>query len=128
MMRMPVAFVLVNTALGQIEEVLDQLLRIDEVVEAYSVAGPYAIVAKVETDTFDKLVKVIPEKLHTIGGITKTTTLMAFGTGREFRTDACDPARELEKRDDMKELYSLCRGCRQLKFCSYGARVITYGL
>ncbi|MDI6643147.1 MAG: Lrp/AsnC ligand binding domain-containing protein [Candidatus Hodarchaeaceae archaeon] len=125
---MPVAFVLLNTELGRIEEVLDKLLEIDEVVEAYSVAGPYAIVAKVETDTFDKLVKVIPEKLHKVDGITKTITLLAFGTAREFRTDACDPAKELAQRGDMKGLYALCRGCRQLKFCGYGARVITYGI
>ncbi len=125
---MPVAFVLLNTELGRIEEVLDRLLEVDEVVEAYSVAGPYAIVAKVETDTFDKLVKVIPEKLHRIDGIAKTLTLMAFGTGKEFRTDACDPVRELAQRGEMKGLYELCRGCRQLKSCGYGARVITYGL
>ena len=72
---MPVAFVLVNTELGLIEEVLDKLLLIDEVVEAYSVAGPYAIAAKVETDTFEKLARVIPEKIHTIESITKTLTL-----------------------------------------------------
>ena len=124
---MPVAFVLVNTELGRIEEVLDKLLEIDEVVEAYSVAGPYAIAAKVETDTFDKLAKVIPEKLHKVDGITKTLTLLAFGTGREFRVDACDPAKEFAQRGEMKGLYALCRNCRQLKLCNYGARVITYG-
>lgn len=125
---MPVAFVLVETKLGRVEEVLDKLLEIDEVIEAYSVAGPYAIVAKVETDKFDKLVKVIPEKIHNIDGITKTNTLMAFGTGKEFRTDACDLAIELGRRGDMKGLYVLCKGCRQLKFCAHGARVITYGI
>jgi len=124
---MPVAFVLVNTELGRIEEVLDKLLEIDEVVEAYSVAGPYSIATKVETDTFEKLVKVIPEKLHEIDGITKTITLLAFGTGLKFRTDACEQAKGLAQRGDMKALYELCRGCKQLKLCSYGARVITYG-
>ena len=124
---MPVAFVLVNTELGLIEEVLDKLLQIDEVVEAYSVAGPYEIAAKVETDTFDKLARVIPEKIHTIKGIIKTLTLLAFGTGREFRVDACDPAKELAQLGKTKSLYELCRNCRQLKLCNYGARVITYG-
>lgn len=124
---MPVAFVLLNTELGRIEEVLDKLLQIDEVVEAYSVAGPYAIAAKVETDTFDKLAKVIPEKLHKVEGVTKTLTLLAFGTGREFRVDACEPARGLAQRGDMKGLYALCRACKQLKLCGYGARVIAYG-
>lgn len=124
---MSVAFVLVNTELGRIEEVLDKLLQIDEVVEVYSVAGPYSIAMKVETDTFDKLVKAIPEKLHKIDGIAKTITLLAFGTGREFRTDACEQAKGLAQRGDMKALYELCRGCKQLKLCGYGARVITYG-
>lgn len=124
---MPVAFVLVSTQIGRTEEVLDRLLEIEEVVEAYSVAGPYSIVAKVETETFERMVKVIPEKVHGIDGITGTLTLLAFGTGKEFRADACDPAKELARRGEMKGLYSLCRGCRQLKFCAYGARVITYG-
>jgi len=125
---MPVAFVLVETKPGRIEEVLNELLGVEEVVEAYSVAGPYAIVAKVETDSFEKLVKVIPERIHTIEGITKTLTLVAFGTGKEFRTDACDPALELSKSGNMEGLYALCRGCRQLKYCAHGARVITYGI
>lgn len=125
---MPVAFILVETKLGQIEKVLDKLLDVEEVAEAYSVAGPYAIVAKVETDSFEKLVKVIPERIHTIEGITKTLTLTAFGAGREFRTDACEVAVELGRKGDMKALYSLCRGCKQLKYCAHGARVITYGI
>ncbi|MEM3421903.1 MAG: Lrp/AsnC ligand binding domain-containing protein [Candidatus Hadarchaeum sp.] len=125
---MPVAFVLVETKLGRIDDVLNRLLNVDEVAEAYTVAGPYAIVAKVETDSFEKLVKVIPEKIHTIEGIVKTLTLVAFGTGKEFRTDACDPAIELGKRGDLEALYALCRSCRQLKYCGHGARVITYGI
>lgn len=127
MIKMPVAFVLMNTEIGRIDEVIDKLLQIDEVVEAYSVAGPFAIAAKVETETFDKLAKVIPEKLHKIDGITKTLTLLAFGTGKEFRTDACEQAKDLAQKGEMDDLYKLCRGCRQLKFCGYGARVITYG-
>jgi len=124
---MPVAFVLINAEVGRIDEVLDRVLKIGEVAEAYSVAGPYAIVAKVETSRFEDLSKVIPEKLHSIEGVTGTMTLLAFGVGREFRVDACGPAKELEQKGEMGGLYSLCRACRQLKFCSYGARVITYG-
>ena len=81
---MPVAFVLVNTELGRIEEVLDDLLGIDEVVEAYSVAGPYAIVAKVETDTFDKLAKVIPEKIHGLRGVPRPPPCWPSALGGSF--------------------------------------------
>jgi DNA-binding Lrp family transcriptional regulator len=127
-MDMPVAFVLVDAETGRVEEVLDRLLRVNEVVEAYSVAGPYSIVAKVETSSFQDLVRVIPESVHTIPGIRRTLTLLAFGTGKEFRVEACDPAESLARSGKMKELYELCRRCRQLKLCGYGARVITYGI
>jgi len=35
----------------------------EEVSEVYSVAGPYSIVAKIEADSFDKLSKIVPEKI-----------------------------------------------------------------
>ncbi|MEM2192332.1 MAG: Lrp/AsnC ligand binding domain-containing protein [Candidatus Hadarchaeales archaeon] len=124
---MPVAFILVDTETGRIEEVLEKILDVEEVAEAYSVAGPYSIVAKVETESFEKLVKVIPEEIHSIPGIKRTMTLIAFGTPKEFRTDACDQALALAKSGQMNALYSLCRKCRQLKLCAYGARVVTFG-
>lgn len=124
---MPVAFVLVEAETGRIDEVLERILKVDEVAEAYSVAGPYSIVAKVETESFEKLVKVIPEEIHGIPGIKRTMTLIAFGIPKEFRSDACDQALALAKSGQMKALYALCRNCKQLKFCGYGARTVTFG-
>jgi len=125
---MPVAFVLVNTEIGRVEEVMQSLLDVDEVTEVFSVAGPYSIVAKVETDSFDKLVKIIPERIHVIQGVSKTLTLIAFGTAREHRVDACEQALALVKSGQLKALYELCRNCKQLKYCAYGARTVTFGL
>jgi DNA-binding Lrp family transcriptional regulator len=125
---MPIAFVLVNTELGRVDEVLQKLLDIEEVVEAFSVAGPYSVIAKVETDSFERLVKIIPERVHTIEGVEKTLTLIAFGVAREYRTDACEQALALARGGQLKPLYELCRGCKQLKYCAYGARTVTFGL
>ncbi len=124
---MPVAFVLINAEVGKIDDVLDKLLEVDEVVEAYSVAGPYALLAKVEAAKFDELREIIPSKVHQIEGIKDTLTLLAFGVGRELRGEACEEALALAKKGLMSDLYELCRNCKQLKFCSYGARVVTYG-
>ena len=124
---MPVAFVLVETEVGRITEVLNKLQSIEEVVEVYSVAGPYSIVAKIEAESFEQLAKIVPEKIHGIPGITRTLTLLAFGTAKTFRVDACARAKELETAGRLTDLYSLCRGCGQLKFCSFGTRVVTYG-
>ncbi len=125
---MPVAIVLVSAEIGQVEDVLQRLLDVEEVTEAYSVAGPYSVVAKVETDSFDKLVRVIPQKIHTIPGISKTLTLIAFGLAKQYRTDACEQALQLAKAGKYDELYRLCRSCKQLKYCAYGARTVTYGI
>ena len=125
---MPVAFVLVNTEIGRVEEVLQSLLGVDEVTEVFSVAGPYSIIAKVETDSFDKLVKIIPEKIHVIKGVSKTLTLIAFGVAKEYRVDACEQALALAKSGQLKALYELCKNCKQLKYCAYGARTVTFGL
>jgi DNA-binding Lrp family transcriptional regulator len=125
---MPVAFVLIETEIGKIGEVLDKLQSLEEVVEAFSVAGPYSIVARIEAKSFEDLSKIVPQKIQGIKGITRTLTLLAFGTARTFRVDACERAQELERAAKFEELYNLCRGCRQLKLCAFGARVITYGL
>ena len=124
---MPVAFVLINAEIGKIDEVLDELLKVEEVVEAYSVAGPYAIVAKVEADKFERLTEIIPAKIHRIKGIEGTLTLPAFGISPKLRVEICDQAKEFEREGAWRELYQLCRRCAQLKLCSYGARLITYG-
>lgn len=124
---MPVAFILIDAEVGRIDDVLNELMKVDEVIEAYSIAGPYAILAKIEAKRFEELTEIIPAKVHGIEGIKGTLTLLAFGISRELRTEACERAKELEQEQAMKELYDLCRSCKQLKLCGYGARVITYG-
>ena len=112
---MPVAIVLVSAEIGQVEDVLQRLLDVEEVTEAYSVAGPYSVVAKVETDSCDKLVRVIPKKIHTIPGISKTTTLIAFGLAKQYRKDACEQASQRAKAGKYDERYRLGRSGKQLK-------------
>lgn len=124
---MPVAFTLIDAEVGKIDEVLGEILKVSEVVEAYSVAGPYAILAKIEAKKFDKLTEVVPEKIQGIEGIQDTLTLLAFGVSKEYRVEACEKAEELAEKGDMEALYELCKNCKQLKLCAYGARVITYG-
>lgn len=124
---MPVAFTLVDAELGKIDGVLHEILQVEEVEEAYSVAGPYAILAKVEAKEFEELTEVIPENICGIDGVEDTLTLVAFGVSKEFRREACEEAKKLAEQGDMEGLYELCRNCEKLKFCSYGARVITYG-
>lgn len=75
---MPVAFVLVNVEVGKTRDVLNELRRMEGVAEAYTVAGQYDIVAKLQADKFDKVAEGVTKNLHKIPGITNTVTLFAF--------------------------------------------------
>ncbi len=124
---MPVAFTLIDSEVKKIEDTLHEILQINEVKEAYSVTGPYSILAKVEGEKFERLSDVIPEKLHNIDGIKDTVTLVAFGVSKEYREKACEEAKKLAEENNYNELYELCQDCEKIKYCGYGARVITYG-
>lgn len=77
---MPVAIVLIEVKKGRITETAKKLGELDEVAEAYSVAGEYDVVAKVQVEEYERFSEVIPEKLQEIEGIKRTRTLMAFKT------------------------------------------------
>jgi DNA-binding Lrp family transcriptional regulator len=70
--------VLVNVEVGKIRDVLNELRRIEGVAEAYTVAGQYDIVVKMQADKFDKVAEGVTKNLHKIPGITNTVTLFAF--------------------------------------------------
>lgn len=75
---MPKAFVLVNAEVGKIRDILVEIRKIDGVSEAYSVAGPYDIVIKLDADKFEKVAEGVTKNLHRVGGIKNTVTLFAF--------------------------------------------------
>lgn len=74
------AFVLVNVKKGEIENTAREMGRLDEVVEVYSIAGEYDLIAKVRVEEYERLAEVVTQKIQKIPGIEKTRTLMAFKT------------------------------------------------
>ncbi len=75
---MVTAIVLINTEVGRAPTVAQALVEMDEVVEVYSVAGEYDIVAIVRAAEYERMADVIPAKLSSVEGISRTRTLMAF--------------------------------------------------
>ena len=55
---MPEALVCIKTNLNSSKEVLQKLKTCTEVQEAFTVIGEYDIIAKVEAETFEDLVKI----------------------------------------------------------------------
>lgn len=75
---MPVAYVLVDADVGKIREILQELRKVEGVAEAYSVAGPHDIVAKVQSAKFEDVAQVVTQRIHKIPGVKNTLTLFAF--------------------------------------------------
>jgi anthranilate phosphoribosyltransferase len=72
------ALVLMKTARGQVPKTAKRLAEMDEVVDVYSVAGEYDLVAIVQTEEYERLAEVVTEKLQDVDTVLSTTTLMAF--------------------------------------------------
>lgn len=126
---MPVAFILVKAEPDVISTLVNDAMFIDEVTEAYSIAGPWDIMVKVVCQRFENVAKVVTEQILKLAGIKETLTLMAFqsGVAKSHRTDACEDASKFERENQITELYRLCRTCYNLKNCEYGSRVIVFG-
>ena len=75
---MVTAFILMVTAAGKEREVMEKLLAMPEVKEAYVVYGEYDIIAKVETDTLKELDRFIMENLRRMPEIQMTSTMIAI--------------------------------------------------
>lgn len=72
------ALVLMHVERGKVPATAKALAEMDEVVDVYSVAGGYDLVAIVQTEEYERMSQVVTEKLQAIDTITETTTLMAF--------------------------------------------------
>ena len=75
---MPNAFVCLNTELGREEDIIRDLKNLEEVKEVFRVYGVYDIIAKVESDTMDKVREIITWKLRKLTGVTSTLTMIVM--------------------------------------------------
>jgi DNA-binding Lrp family transcriptional regulator len=72
------AIVLINTAQGRTPEVAQALIELPGVTEAYSVAGPYDLVAMARVRHHDDLAELVSGRIQKVPGIEATNTLIAF--------------------------------------------------
>ena len=73
-----IAYVLINTELGAIPEVLEAVKKIKEVKEAYSVFGVYDIVTKVEAESTHKLKEIVIQKIRCLNQVRSTLTMIVM--------------------------------------------------
>jgi len=70
------AFVLINADLGAEEQLVKELRGIEFVKEVYVVYGVYDIVAKVESDTMEKVKETITWKIRRLDRVRSTLTMI----------------------------------------------------
>jgi len=72
------ALVMMHVERGKVPDTAKRLAAMDEVVDVYSVAGGYDLVAIIQSEEYQRLAETVTEKLQAIETVTDTTTLMAF--------------------------------------------------
>lgn len=75
---MATAYVLINCELGSEEAIIQHLKGLDGVREVHGTFGAYDILAKIESDTVEKLRETITWKIRKIERIRSTLTLMGI--------------------------------------------------
>ena len=71
------AYVLVNIRTGAVKEVVKNLLRLDNIVEAHMTFGPYDAVAVIEAEDLSKVGSIIYSEIQPIPGVLETLTCLA---------------------------------------------------
>jgi DNA-binding Lrp family transcriptional regulator len=73
---MSIAFVLINTDLGEGTKVEEALKGIPEVQDVYGVYGVYDFVVRLEADTMQTLKDVITNKIRRLSYVRSTLTMI----------------------------------------------------
>ena len=68
------AYVLIQTDVGKAAQVAQQLSRIEGVIVAEGVTGPYDVIARAEAASMNELGRMVVRDMQQIEGITRTIT------------------------------------------------------
>ncbi|UCE91562.1 MAG: Lrp/AsnC ligand binding domain-containing protein [Methanobacteriota archaeon] len=70
------AYVLITTATGKENSVLEHIRDLPELTEAHQLFGQYDIIARMETEGYDRLCDVVLQKVRSVKGVTGSRTLI----------------------------------------------------
>ena len=92
---MVTAIILINVERDLILEVIDEILKVDGIMEVHSVAGEYDLAAIARVKDNQQLSMILADKMcHQIKGITLTKTMISLGSYYNFDAEkAFKPAK-----------------------------------
>jgi DNA-binding Lrp family transcriptional regulator len=73
---MPQAFVLINVESGAEEDLVKELKKIEGVEEAYYSYGVYDIIAKIKSESMEKLKEMVTRRIRVLSKVRSTLTLI----------------------------------------------------
>lgn len=75
---LPVAFVVINTEIGYMDAVLEEVRAIEGVQEAHSVFGVYDIIAKIEAGDMSRLKNIVTARIRGLNNVRSTLTMIVM--------------------------------------------------
>ncbi len=77
---METLYLLVETELGKLDEVVRRLRSVHEVTEVEAVTGPFDVIVKVQAPQINQALDVVVHKIRRIPGIKATETLVTVSS------------------------------------------------
>ena len=74
------AFILIETSVGNARRVAEMMKGIPEIEAADVVTGPFDVIAVVNAEDMAAVADLVTGKIHSAGGVTRTTTCVAVGS------------------------------------------------
>jgi len=68
------AYILIQTEVGKASAVVGACRKLEGVVQADDVTGPYDVILKAESDSIDELGRMVVSQVQLVDGITRTLT------------------------------------------------------
>ena len=75
---LPVAFVVINTEIGYMDAVLEEVRAIEGVREAHTVFGVYDIIAKIEAGDMSRLKNIVTTRIRGLNNVRSTLTMIVM--------------------------------------------------
>ena len=78
---METLFLLVETEIGRLDEVLKRVRAVPNVTEVEAVTGPFDLIVKVQAPHINSALDTVVHRIRKIPGIKSTETLVTVATG-----------------------------------------------
>jgi DNA-binding Lrp family transcriptional regulator len=76
---METLYLLVETEVGRLEDVMQRLRAVPHVVEVDAVTGPFDLIVKVQADHINTALDIVVTRIRKVPGIKGTETLVTVG-------------------------------------------------